>query len=334
MRDDESDIKAIDFDAEMRLLAGTDMQQLTQQAAGGSAKSKHPVDKSELLLTLGQIVRPLAQEIEYIKKSSSESNQLLVALGKIINSQQATAAAASTPAAQSAALETMAQQMQRLGSVESANQKLFDALHTELKGYKDNFLFEALQKPFIRELLPLFDDLSSLHGQLEKRLEALRARQKEAAEQPPAAPPQPRMTRLIDLSAALLSRNDPPAAGPSAAKFEDSGETDFLKNLAGNVENHVHHVVEILLRMDVSLVQTTRGLPVDKKVHRTVSFEHAAASEDDNTVARSLKPGFSWKERMIRPEDIVAYRWHAPGETPPPPKAPVTVRLPESRPAV
>ena len=50
-------------------------------------------------------------------------------------------------------------------SVESANSKLFDALHAELKGYKDNFLFDTLQKPFIRDLVSLFDDLSSMHEQ-------------------------------------------------------------------------------------------------------------------------------------------------------------------------
>ena len=192
--------------------------------------------------------------------------------------------------------------------------------HTELKGYKDNFLFEALQKPFIRELLPLFDDLSSLHGQLEKRLEELRARDKQDAAPSPA---QPRRTRLIDLPGALLSRNDPPPEA-AAPKPKDTGETDFLKILAGNVEVHVHHMVEILLRMDVSLTQTARGLPLDKKVHRTLSFEAAPTPEDDNTVARSIKPGFLWKERMLRAEDVVIYRWHKPSEplqAPPPPSA-------------
>ncbi len=70
--------------------------------------------------------------------------------------------------------------MQRLGSVESANSKLFDALHAELKGYKDNFLFDALQKPFIRDLVSLFDDLSALHEQpRRKRLAANRRRQRQ-----------------------------------------------------------------------------------------------------------------------------------------------------------
>ena len=51
---------------------------------------------------------------------------------------------------------------------ETVNQKLFDSLHEELISYRDNFMRDALQKPFIRELLVLFDDLSRLAAQLEK----------------------------------------------------------------------------------------------------------------------------------------------------------------------
>lgn len=329
MSDDDSEINSIDFDAEMRQLAGTDMQQLAKQAAGGAAKARQPVDKSELLLTLGKLVLPLAKEVENIKKTTDDNTHLLVALGKTINSQQAIAAAVQQ-AGPFPALDTIAQQMQRLGSVESANQKLFDALHTELKGYKDNFLFETLQKPFIRELLPLFDDLSSLHAQMEARLNDLREREKQTGQ--PAAPG-PRKTRLIEMGAALLARHDPPPE-TAAAKNIDPSEADFLKNLAGNVENHVHHMVEILLRMDVLLVQTARGLPIDKKVHRTISFEPAPTPEDDNTVARSLKPGFFWKERMLRPEDIVTYRWRTPQDAVQPASPPEPVRAPVISPSL
>ena len=46
------------------------------------------------------------------------------------------------------------------------NQRLFDSLHDELIKYRDNFLHESLQKPFIHDLVHLFDDLSSLSEQL------------------------------------------------------------------------------------------------------------------------------------------------------------------------
>jgi molecular chaperone GrpE (heat shock protein) len=51
-------------------------------------------------------------------------------------------------------------------SKESVNQKLFDSLHAELRKYRDDFLHETLQKPFIHDLLHLYDDLCCLGDEL------------------------------------------------------------------------------------------------------------------------------------------------------------------------
>src|SRR6184192_306212 len=48
----------------------------------------------------------------------------------------------------------------------SVNQRLFDSLHEELLKYRDNFLYESLQKPFVRDLIGVFDDLTMLSTQL------------------------------------------------------------------------------------------------------------------------------------------------------------------------
>ena len=243
-----------DFDGEMQALAN---QAQSRSASNGMSRA----ERGETLLALGQLIRPLAAELETLKRTNAEQTTMLVALGKILNAQ---------PAA--ATLETISQQMQRLNSVESANSKLFDALHAELKGYKDNFLFDALQKPFIRDLVSLFDDLSAMHDQIVKRLAA----------------------------------DDGPAG-------EDKV---FLQTLAGNAENQVHHMIEVFLRMDVTLYRSAPGAPVDKKTHRIMSFEPAAAKDDDGVVARSVRPGFFWRERPIRPEEIVARRWKATANPP------------------
>jgi molecular chaperone GrpE (heat shock protein) len=55
--------------------------------------------------------------------------------------------------------------LSKIRDTESANQKLFDSLHQELAAYRDNFLRESLQKPVIRDLLVLFDDLSAIAEQ-------------------------------------------------------------------------------------------------------------------------------------------------------------------------
>jgi molecular chaperone GrpE (heat shock protein) len=57
-------------------------------------------------------------------------------------------------------------QLNAIRSTESVNQRVFDSLHDELLKYRDNFLHESLQKPFIHDLVMLFDDLTSLSEQL------------------------------------------------------------------------------------------------------------------------------------------------------------------------
>ena len=57
-------------------------------------------------------------------------------------------------------------QLDAIRNAEGVNQRLFDSMHHELKKYRDNFLHESLQKPFIRDLIVLFDDLTSLSMQL------------------------------------------------------------------------------------------------------------------------------------------------------------------------
>ena len=61
--------------------------------------------------------------------------------------------------------QRMDEQLTAIRSTESVNQKLFDTLHAELLNYRDNFLHESLQKPFIHDLVLLFDDLTALAEQ-------------------------------------------------------------------------------------------------------------------------------------------------------------------------
>ncbi len=62
--------------------------------------------------------------------------------------------------------ERIEEQLSVIRDSETVNQKLFDSLHQELISYRDNFVRDALQKPFIRDLLVLFDDLSAITDQV------------------------------------------------------------------------------------------------------------------------------------------------------------------------
>jgi molecular chaperone GrpE (heat shock protein) len=66
----------------------------------------------------------------------------------------------------------MDENMAALRNTETVNQRLFDSLHDEMIKYRDNFLHESLQKPFIRDLVILFDDLSGLLSQLQTAIDA------------------------------------------------------------------------------------------------------------------------------------------------------------------
>ncbi len=253
-----------------------EMQALANQAGAKNAPAAGAVrmERAELTQVIGNLIRPLAEELEALKRGPMrEHSVMLAALGKAINAHHTAAGPLEAVAREFKRLESIETEIRRLGSVESANSKLFDALHTELKTYKDNFLFDSLQLPYIRDLVSLFDDLSELHAQLQRRLEE------------------------------------------SVAK--DGDDTVFLRTLAGNIENQIAHMVEVFLRMDVVLSRTGVGAPLDKKTHRTVSVEPAASPDDDATVARSVKPGFSWHERTVRPEDVVVRRWTNPAGSAP-----------------
>ncbi len=67
----------------------------------------------------------------------------------------------------SAQFKKIEEQLGAIHSSETVNHRLFDSLHSELLAYRDNFLHESLQKPFIHDLVLLFDDLTSLSEQLQ-----------------------------------------------------------------------------------------------------------------------------------------------------------------------
>jgi len=62
----------------------------------------------------------------------------------------------------------MEREISAIRESERVNQKLFDSLHLEMISYRDNFVRDSLQKPFIRDLLVLVDDLSTITGQFER----------------------------------------------------------------------------------------------------------------------------------------------------------------------
>lgn len=137
---------------------------------------------------------------------------------------------------------------------ESVNHRLFDSLHRELTVYRDNLIRESLQKPFIRDLLTLFDDLSALVSEADENARNAEAR--------------PQEMRIRD-----------------------------------NLSNLLHHLVEILNRLEVSELEPQQK--ADRLQHRVVDVEPAGNEAEDGLIVRQVKRGFIWHGRVLRPAEVV-----------------------------
>ena len=150
------------------------------------------------------------------------------------------------------------EQLTAIRDSDTVNQRLFDSLHDELLKYRDNFVHESLQKPFIHDLVHLFDDLTSLVSQL----------------------------------------------GPAPAEHK---KTVHLAQWRDNLENAIHSLVEILHRFDVKEIEPRDT--VDRTLHKVVSYESADFAEDDERIVMRVKRGFVWRDKLIRPEEVIAKRF-------------------------
>jgi molecular chaperone GrpE (heat shock protein) len=150
------------------------------------------------------------------------------------------------------------------------NQQLFDSLHSELKSYKDNFLLDVFHKPIVRDLVTLYDDLSEIRRQ-NLCFESELRKQKNPAQ----------------TCVALLER---------------------MGTLNANLDHAVAALLEVMARMDVHVLNPSKG-KLDKKQHRAVAVEPTEVKADDNDIIRTVKRGFLWRDRPVRPEEVVIKKW-------------------------
>ena len=152
----------------------------------------------------------------------------------------------------------------------AVNKAMFEVLHTELKMYKDAFVFEAVLRPVIRDIISLFDDIFEIHRQLALALSTQEQRGSLAG------------------SALILFEN---VAAP-----------------AKQLEHNRDAILEVLERLDVTLVPVGTG-KLDKQSQRAMSVESTDSQEQDNDIVKVTKRGFLWKDRVIRAEEVVIKRW-------------------------
>ncbi len=132
------------------------MQQLSAEAEKtlpptGLAKGGSDADAAHFQ----RQVEGLASRFEKFEQSISKKLDQLANLAK-----------KNEPADLTGRFAKIEEQLEAIQSSETVNHRLFDSLHSELLTYRDNFLHESLQKPFIHDLVHLYDDLTGLSDQL------------------------------------------------------------------------------------------------------------------------------------------------------------------------
>lgn len=223
----------------------------------GTSKNAAPDDFSAKNEEISEAMQKLLQSVDDFSRTAQENQRQYGVIAQALEKQ-------STALPK---LEALQKHLDQSHKVETANQRLFDAMHGELKGYKDNFLFDALQKPVIRDLLALFDDLCGQARRMEQ----------------------------------FLAGSNTPVDSPVNWKAELQASHD-------NINNTVFFIIEVLNRLDVTMIEGNDGV-VDLKLHKVVGVEPTEVIEEKNHIARVVRPGFVWKERILRPTEVIVKKY-------------------------
>lgn len=275
---DHDQIQDLDFDSQLRGL----FQEAEQNMEGRMLAAKRVEGDRENLrqqeekalrsyASLPQMLRPLMLGLEAATRAAGENKILLTKIGERLEQKAPEPKPELAPEvqkAQKAWPELVDGLRGLLEQKNGVNQKMFAALHEELKGYKDGFLLESVHKPIIRDLISLYDDLTAIHGQMQETVV-------DAAKTPGIA------------GAALLER---------------------LKTMDMNIEHNCEFLIEVLARLEVTLLPVGTG-KLDMVTQRALAVEIAEDPDDDGNIVRTLKRGFMWKGRVVRPEEVVMKRW-------------------------
>jgi molecular chaperone GrpE (heat shock protein) len=240
-----TEIQPADFAENMKALA----DEAQKHMEDGSYRKTPP--------TFLQMLRPLVLGLEALSRATTENTMTLTRLESASHNHEA--------------LPRMISDIQeKVDGRNNVNQQLFDALHEELKGYKDAFILEALQKPLVRDLIALYDDITEIHRQ------------------------------MVVFKGALDAMPQGSLPGHSVSSH--------LNTVGTNLDHTVHFLVEIMARMELTPLEPHTG-KLDKTLQRAVDVEPADSEAEDGDIVSSMKQGFLWRGRIIRPEEVVVKKW-------------------------
>ncbi len=208
-----------------------------------------------------EMLRPLIDGFKAMGRAAGDQTQILNRIEK---------AATDTQSAQHQLPQIVADLQALTEQKNTVSRQMFDALHEELRSYKDGFLLDTVHRPMIRDLISLYDDSMEIHRQMSVAV----ADQARVAEGDPSG-------------TALLER---------------------LKGVEMHIEHNIEFVIEVLARLEVSQLPVGQG-KLDKQTQRAMTVEMAENPEEDMDVTRIFKRGFSWKGRVLRAEEVAIKKW-------------------------
>jgi hypothetical protein len=266
----------IDVESQLRGLfqEAEDHIALAKRAEGTKTAPRPAEEKAARQpLNPAHILRPVLLGLEALVRASGENAALL---GRLDDKMEKVSEGVSEAHKTIPGLVESLQSM--LDQKNGVNQRMFDALHEELKSYKDGFLLESVLKPVLCDLILLYDDLCIVHGQMQE--------------------------------AVANSAGIPGQAG--------SMLLDRLKNMDMNIQHNCEFIVEVLARMEVSMLPVGAG-KLDKQNQRAVAIEAAEGPHQDGDIVQVKKRGFFWNGRVLRAEEVVVKKWR-----PTPPTVPIS----------
>src|SRR3984893_16632165 len=134
---------------------------VAMQELSAEAEKILPVGQNNSLPEVRDPEEPSQPPEAFVERLLGLENSVLKRLEQIAAQMESSRAAAFAEQ-----FRKIDEQLASIRSTESVNQQLFDSLHSELLKYRDNFLHESLQKPFIHDLVYLYDHLNGLCDQL------------------------------------------------------------------------------------------------------------------------------------------------------------------------
>ncbi len=138
-----------DFQAQMEALA-IEAEHITKPKPKPDAGETVHAPPSGAMFT--QMLRPVVAGIEALTRAQSSHVKMLERIEKVGE------ATASVPSLLADAKNTISDTRAAMEQRNVVNRAMFEALHGELKAYRDEFMLDAVLRPILRDLMTLYDD--------------------------------------------------------------------------------------------------------------------------------------------------------------------------------